>query len=56
MAVEKWLLKEFARATAKYDQLPPHARPVVTRPVVSAPRTDGRSDTERANRSTDSNR
>lgn len=47
MAVEKWLLRELARASARYDKLPEHARPIVTRPVMSgreapsnAPRRD----------------
>lgn len=31
----RWIMEEFARARARNDSLPPHARPVVTRPVVA---------------------
>lgn len=36
MADKNWIMEEFERASARFDKLPDYAKPVITRPIVSA--------------------
>jgi hypothetical protein len=36
MATRNWIMEEFERASARFDKLPEYAKPVITKPIVSA--------------------
>jgi hypothetical protein len=40
MAEKDWLLREFARASEQFDELPLHSRPIVTRTWSNGRRPD----------------
>jgi hypothetical protein len=35
MTGRNWIAEEFARASERVNQLPPHAKPVVTKPLMA---------------------